>query len=907
MESKIFIFSKLITLLIFSVWLPYNSSAITSSVQNGNFDQASTWDNGVPTCGDTIYISTGDIVTVDNTYDLTLCGTPMFLVIEGILQFKNGPKIKLPCGSGVLVKVGGMILGGGGKGGQNTIEICGTVVWVRSDGDIINPTSFGYPFSEKIISVASTNWSAASTWDCVCDPQFYHDVIVDVPHTVSITIGTEINSLNINGILDAFGLTGTIDINGNWNNINSFIAGSSLVNFKGGVAQQIVGNTNFYSITADNTAGVSIISGNINLSRTLTLTAGNFSTNNNLTLLSDANGTANIASITGGSITGNITMQRHMAAGPSSWRYLTSAVSGTTIADLNDDFTTSGFIGSNFPPSPSNPNPWVSVYTYDESVPGIIDSGFVAATNTTNSIAVGQGFWSYIWDTQSYTVDVVGPPNVGNINLPVSYTNNGTPTEDGWNMVGNPYPSTIDWDSPGISKTNINGAFYIWNASLQQFASYISPFGTNGGTNMIPSSQAFWVQSNGAGPNLQLTESCKANNDATFLKQNSTSPLRIKAQNNSGSDELIINFESNASNGFDNNFDAKRLKTSNGLPEISSFINGIDYSINQMNSQEIDIPIKILTGVSDTHNISIKNASLFSNNCIILEDLFTNTSYDLSVVDSFSAFIYDTTQTARFLLHVGAPVDLTTIDISCFGNNDGKIIFSKNSSSPFDIIWNDNLNNPLATNTNVIVADSLSSISGGTYYIETTDLLCGNRIDTVIINEPSQITAQFSSGLDTVYLSAGAIVNFTNLSTNAITYLWDFGNLNSSTSISPTHNYNQAGNHLVLLKSYQTPNCFEIATKNITVVDDITSIQNLDPNNKPKVWINNNNLLITGNNISNIKVGNLLGQLLFTSQNSNEERQVFDLNQLNSQVLIVTTFSNNKVSSNKVVFVNTSD
>ena len=87
-------------------------------------------------------------------------------------------------------------------------------------------------------------------------------------------------------------------------------------------------------------------------------------------------------------------------------------------------------------------------------------------------------------------------------------------------MVGNPYPSTIDWDSPNITKTNINNTIYIWNPdpAVLNWTSYNGTFGTNGGSNEIASSQAFWVQANGAGASIQLTESCKASPDAPIFK-----------------------------------------------------------------------------------------------------------------------------------------------------------------------------------------------------------------------------------------------------------------------------------------------------------------------------------------------------------------------------------------------------
>jgi hypothetical protein len=601
-------------------------------------------------------------------------------------------------------------------------------------------------------------------------------------------------------------------------------------------------------------------------------------------------------------ITGDITMERYINGGITTWNYLTSAVSGTTIADFNDDFATTGFTGADDPLWPTAANPWASIYFYNEAIPGVIDSGFVAATNVTNAIGVGQGFWAYIDGANAFTIDVVGPPNVGDINLPISYTNNGTPASDGWNMVGNPFPSTIDWDSPNITKTNMNNAIYIWNPDLQQFASYVFGIGTNGGSKNIASSQAFWVQANGPGAAVQVTEASKTSVDAAFLKQNSVAPLRIKTQNNFGTDELVINFESNSTIGFDAGFDAEKIASSNAnLPLTSSIFNDVDFSINQLNSQEVDIPIKILTGVSGTHNITIENAALFNNvSCLILEDVFNNTSYDLSVVSSFSTFIYDTTTTARFLLHIGAPKAIEITDASCFGNNDGKIVFTKNSSSPFDIIWKNNLNTVLSSNNNIMIVDSINNLSEGNYYIETTDLICGNSIDTVTISEPMQITSQFTSNVDTLYLSSGGSINFTNQSNNANYYLWDFGDFNTSSSFSPGYQYNLPGIYLVSLFSHQNNDCFEIASKNITVIDDlITSINNATIDEKTKVWINNNQLNITGKNITKIDVRNILGEILFSSYDNN----VFNLAQISNQVLIVTTFDSNKVSSHKVNFV----
>ncbi|MDB4534088.1 PKD domain-containing protein [Vicingaceae bacterium] len=608
-------------------------------------------------------------------------------------------------------------------------------------------------------------------------------------------------------------------------------------------------------------------------------------------------------------ITGNITMQRYINSGLTTWKYLSSAVSGTTIGDYSDDFFTTGFIGSNYPPSLAVPNPWVSIYTYNESIPGVIDSGFVKVTNTSNPISVGQGFWAWVDGSQTTTIDITGPPNVGNINTNLSYTNNSAPTGDGWNMVGNPYPSSIDWDAiPASDKTNINNAIYIWDGENQQYASYVFGIGANGGSKNIPSTQAFWVQANSPGPSIQFTEANKVAADAPFLKQSSSvAPLRIKTENTYGSDELVINFQTSATNNFDGEFDAKKLASSNtSLPNSSSVLNGVDYSINQINPQEISIPIKILTGITGTHIIRFENAYDFNpSSCLILEDLFSGISYNLSLVDSFSVTIYDTTQTSRFLLHIGAPTKVTSEDVSCFGNNNAKIVFSKNSSSPFNIIWRNSSNAIIANNSNVVVSDSISNLNPGEYYIETTDALCGNLIDTVFINEPLEIIAQFSTNIDTVYLSNGGIIDFTNQSTNALNYNWDFGDFNISTINSPSHQYTQAGIYNVTLNAYQNANCYKETEKEINVIGNIaTSINTNEVNNSLRVWVSDKKLLINGNNLNKIEVKNALGQLLISKFPNRSNFTSVNLSQISSQVLIVTTYTNNNRSTSKVNYIN---
>ncbi len=63
----------------------------------------------------------------------------------------------------------------------------------------------------------------------------------------------------------------------------------------------------------------------------------------------------------------------------------------------------------------------------------------------------------------------------------------------------------------------------------------------------------------------------------------------------------------------------------------------------------------------------------------------------------------------------------------------------------------------------------------------------------------------------------GANVTFTNNSTGATTYTWDFGDGGTSTLVSPTHAYTVAGTYTVTLTAISTPNCNAVTTRSVTI------------------------------------------------------------------------------------------
>src|SRR6478609_4072431 len=74
------------------------------------------------------------------------------------------------------------------------------------------------------------------------------------------------------------------------------------------------------------------------------------------------------------------------------------------------------------------------------------------------------------------TLEMWGTINTGNVVLPVTYTTSTGLADDGWNLVGNPYPSAFDWPSfynstSGV-KQNLDPTIWIYNPRWNAYVSY---------------------------------------------------------------------------------------------------------------------------------------------------------------------------------------------------------------------------------------------------------------------------------------------------------------------------------------------------------------------------------------------------------------------------------------------------
>ncbi|MBL4625946.1 MAG: PKD domain-containing protein, partial [Flavobacteriales bacterium] len=576
---------------------------------------------------------------------------------------------------------------------------------------------------------------------------------VGLGFTVSVTSAL-VNSgtLDNDGVLDVAngysGQTGSLSGNGthrlsggNWNNsTGTFTPENSTVEMAGTAAQTIQGTTSFNNLIINNAGGVSIVADSHSITNTLTLTNGLFTTNNAVTLFSNASGTGRIAEITGGSITDNIIAQRYVS-GNDDWRLLSSPVTGTTLADWQTEFWMSGFTGSTYPS-----NAFTSVYTYDETTLGDLNQGYVAATNSTDALTATTGFFAWVGALPvgsgiSKVLDLTGTANTGNQVVSVTYTDDPAydDSNDGWMLIGNPYPSDIDWSTVTIGG-GVTQFAYVYDPSTSTYITLDQSTST-----IIAQQQGFWVKASGSSGTVTFQESDKVAGGVFYKYDNSNSlTLEVNGQGYNNSTEIRL--DENATVAYEPNFDAfKWYSTNPSAPNIMTLAtNGFELDINTVEDTTltVSVPVKLVVGISGMYSISIEDSSaMLTHNCLFLEDLHENITVDLRQNPSYTFYISDTVATARFVLHIGGKVQQVKEDVTCFGGEDGQIQLTGQGVGP----WNYSVINISTGDTsiaqNVFSLINYSSLSAGDYKVSISNSngSCAAVQDTITIEQPEQV------------------------------------------------------------------------------------------------------------------------------------------------------------------------
>lgn len=308
-----------------------------------------------------------------------------------------------------------------------------------------------------------------------------------------------------------------------------------------------------------------------------------------------------------------------------------------------------------------------ALYEYDAVNNGVYVGSYVS-NGTASTGSIGRGFFAPVGNAGDFLTaagefSVTGTPNTSH-DWTLSYvTNNQAGSSDnGWNLIGNPYSATLNWSSVTLGN-NVNGAIYVWDPSNSQYMSWTSVGGgVNGGSQYIPPMQAFWVQttSGGTGTDYDISTTMSSNTvtsqSPTFQKtQNDILKLSIiNLSDNTKNDETIIAHSAGSIDGFDGKLDAWKLDNYGGNPNIYSFYAGDRLAINAV---DLSIPKVIPMGIDapqsrDVYQLTLEQIVTGDDYEVILEDKHLNTFTDIT--QSAYSFQYGGWPNSgpRFNLHI---------------------------------------------------------------------------------------------------------------------------------------------------------------------------------------------------------------------------------------------------------------
>lgn len=373
--------------------------------------------------------------------------------------------------------------------------------------------------------------------------------------------------------------------------------------------------------------------------------------NSNLTLVSTATTTALISGAGTGDVAGNVHMQRYIDTAYG-YKYVSSPFQDLTVdaystyVDLNDTF----------------PN----FYSFNEDDDAY---GWNIYLNTANPLDPLAGYAANLGITSGTRImDFMG--QVTNNTVSATLYNHDKTYTTGFNLVGNPYPSPIDWNAAsGWTRTNIDDAIYYFdngNASpyFGTYSSYINGVSSNGvASNIIPSMQGFFVHvSDGSYPvtgTLSVNNNVRVNNLSPFFHKPARPDyptIRISAGFGNVSDPAVVYFDDNASLSFDKHNDALKLMNTNpALPNLYVMASDTEkLSISAMPSPGDSISVVPL-GIKTKTAGKIKIKAIDIDNMpyglhVYLADTKSKVYQDLTTDPQYSVYLTEGIYESRFSL-----------------------------------------------------------------------------------------------------------------------------------------------------------------------------------------------------------------------------------------------------------------
>jgi len=566
----------------------------------------------------------------------------------------------------------------------------------------------------------NTDMGTSSNWSTFYTPTSSDTVIISsgVSNMPVLSGVLNVANLTINsGATLTLASGSNLNVYSNITNNGTITATSTSTLAMAGTSSQTISGSSSYSIynlAINNAAGVSITS-SLTANGTITIPNGVLTTNGNLTINFDNGGNIAYSATDAGSISGNVTGTRNFTLGS---HYISSPFIGTTVNQIAAT-------------TPLTHNGTSLLYTKN-----FANQNWTAVSSNSTSMSSGEGFSLTLFNAEP-------------VNLTGTYTHNATVSGSSYSnatateyfLVGNPYPSTLDWNSAsGWTNTNISSAIYQWNPTTDVVSSYVSGAGVNGGSNLIPAMQAFMVVTTGSGGNSSVNFGplCRVTSNTSFFRTVNDPSLTLEVENaNSQIDQTLIRFSDMASENYDPTVDAVKCMNPSIVPSlytVSDDNKNLAINTSPMITPGDAIPLNLKVVVGGTYTIQCSQYNVPGYQ-LVLFDKFNQSQTIIDTTLKYTIQSLSTDSTDRFQLRLASistitgtqPLVSTSNALHIYSTESGFIVNTNaNNSGSSEIMILDAMGRTLKIMNNITLQTGnnffpLADIASGVYLVRVTN------------------------------------------------------------------------------------------------------------------------------------------------------------------------------------------
>jgi hypothetical protein len=349
------------------------------------------------------------------------------------------------------------------------------------------------------------------------------------------------------------------------------------------------------------------------------------------------------------------TSQRYVPGEPEAWHILSSPM---VAQEISGNFTPSGTYAD------GTGYDFYAWYEQDTSWVYLLNTEFAPTWNEVNGgnyFNIGTGYL-VSYQAANPTLNFEGVLNTGNINITITNSAlSGDPF--GANLIGNPYPSSIDWKAAtGWGRSDLeqsSGGYdiWIWNDAAYNYGVFNSASANDEGTlgvgRFIAPNQGFFVLAEQSGTITMNNDIRTHQGSDNWLKSTKLFTdiifLAVESNENLGTDEIMIGLEKEITPGGT----PKRFSFVTEAPSLFVPKNGQFYSAISGNDTDKSpvVPVSFKAGKNGNYSLNV----IFENDFIqmaLLHDKVIGIKHDFKLNPKYEFSADSDENVARFILQL---------------------------------------------------------------------------------------------------------------------------------------------------------------------------------------------------------------------------------------------------------------